>query len=207
MSLFDVVARGDPSTLGAFFRAHPEVDVNEGRQLDQWTALHLAAASGNVAMCRSLVGWGASTNARSSAGETPLFLSAAKGHVAAFAFLVAHGSPEPCSCCAPDLVAERACASCRHAKHLVDSAAPDMRRSTSFRSFAERVAGVRSGNTRSTIDVPDAQVSWFASSISTVCTAAPVIPSVPRLRFKCSRVTRLYISLRGVAMRTSSLRY
>jgi ankyrin len=52
------------------------------------TPLHYAARSGNTAACRSLVSAGADVDAKSTTGETAVFLAALAGHVDTVTFLV-----------------------------------------------------------------------------------------------------------------------
>jgi hypothetical protein len=61
--------------------------IGDGR-----TALHQAAANGDVRLIKALIAHGALVNAKNSTGETPLHLAARFGHIDAIRYLVAVGA-------------------------------------------------------------------------------------------------------------------
>jgi hypothetical protein len=72
-----------PESLNLTDRAY----VGDGR-----TALHQAAASGNVRLIRAFISHGANVNAKNTSGETPLHLAARFGHIDAVRYLVSAGA-------------------------------------------------------------------------------------------------------------------
>lgn len=72
-----------PESLSLTDRAY----VGDGR-----TALHQAAASGNVKLIREFISKGAKVNAKNTSGETPLHLAARFGHSDAVRHLLAAGA-------------------------------------------------------------------------------------------------------------------
>lgn len=88
-ALFDAAAINSCDVIDMLFCTSRQLDVNSVRPGDGWTALHEAAAAGNTSACRCLIGWGASVSAKNAAGELPLHLCAARGHVETVACLLA----------------------------------------------------------------------------------------------------------------------
>lgn len=72
-----------PESLRLIDRAY----VGDGR-----TALHQAAASGNVRLIRDFISYGANVNAKNTSGETPLHLASRFGHIDAVRYLIAAGA-------------------------------------------------------------------------------------------------------------------
>ncbi|MBS1959121.1 MAG: ankyrin repeat domain-containing protein [Bdellovibrionales bacterium] len=72
-----------PETLKLIDRAY----IGDGR-----TALHQAAASGNVRLIRTFISNGANVNAKNTSGETPLHLASRFGHVDAVRYLISAGA-------------------------------------------------------------------------------------------------------------------
>lgn len=79
----NALIRVAPQSLALVDRAY----IGDGR-----TALHQAAASGNVKLIRSFISNGAKVNARNTSGETPLHLAARFGHTDAVRYLIAAGA-------------------------------------------------------------------------------------------------------------------
>jgi ankyrin repeat protein len=69
----------------------PGIDVNAADRAyigDGRTALHQAAASGNVKLIRTFIAHGAKVNVKNSSGESPLHLAARFGHIDAVRYLI-----------------------------------------------------------------------------------------------------------------------
>ena len=81
--MLESILRFSPSTVNDADRAY----IGDGR-----TALHQAAANGNVTMIRTLIAHGAKVNAKNSSGETPLHLAARFGHIDAVRYLIYSGA-------------------------------------------------------------------------------------------------------------------
>ncbi len=119
--LFLAAARDDAAGIDAFLCSHPDFDVNEGLSItDSSSALHIAAAAGHSAACRTLIGWGASALVVNKLGETPLHLCAAGGHFVALTFLLAS-----------------VCKNCERAKRLAEVSSPELRSAATFRLLNE----------------------------------------------------------------------
>ena len=146
MDLFQAAAEGCSARIDALLSADPSLDVNASRRDDSssWTPLHVAAAAGHTSACRALIGWGASPDVINAAGETPLQLCASRGHVAVFAFLLAHGGPSACACCIPKPPTVKSeghvCEGCEKARKIVEVASAQIQGSASFRMLAARAA-------------------------------------------------------------------
>lgn len=81
--MIEALLRFSSSTVNESDRAY----IGDGR-----TALHQAAANGNVQVIRTLIAHGAQVNAKNSSGETPLHLAARFGHVDAVQYLLYSGA-------------------------------------------------------------------------------------------------------------------
>jgi ankyrin repeat protein len=77
------LVRFAPESLKLIDKAY----VGDGR-----TALHQAAASGNVNLIRVFISNGAQVSARNTSGETPLHLACRFGHIDAVRYLIAAGA-------------------------------------------------------------------------------------------------------------------
>lgn len=149
--------------------------VNEARPADLWTPLHSAAANGHTAACKALIAWGASLNAQTVAGETPLTLSAARDHVGTFALLLA-SSPLACVC---GSTSDAVCASCERIKLLDSVAAPAVRSSHSFLLMKQQFTGKCD-----LVNAPDARVRLMLASMFILRSehaSCPVFSSYTRL--------------------------
>ncbi|MDX8494866.1 ankyrin repeat domain-containing protein [Mesorhizobium sp. VK22B] len=79
---------GDADALGSELEAG--ADINQADE-DGWSALHLAAHNGRIAVLETLIGHPAiDVNSRNKWKSTPLSLAAAKGHLACILALVKH---------------------------------------------------------------------------------------------------------------------
>lgn len=81
--MIEALLRYSSKEVNATDRAY----IGDGR-----TALHQAAASGNVSLIRTLINHGALVNAKNSSLETPLHLAARFGHIDAVRYLIASGA-------------------------------------------------------------------------------------------------------------------
>jgi hypothetical protein len=78
--------------LTAFLEDHPEVDLELFRDANGATALHLAAARGDLGCVRVLVGHGADLEARTNQGDTPIILASDRGHSECLKVLIEAGA-------------------------------------------------------------------------------------------------------------------
>jgi protein-serine/threonine kinase len=84
------VERNDIKGLFNLLEKNNFADPNT-QGLNEWTSLHVASSRGFKEICRVLIGFGASINARTSIGRTPLHLASIHNHLDVVLMLINRG--------------------------------------------------------------------------------------------------------------------
>ena len=84
ISLYAAVEKSDLQAVQQHIAAGTDLD---GKNSSGWTALHLAAMYGNLAMVKALIAGGADDSVTGQNGNTPLEVALEKGHTAVAEYL------------------------------------------------------------------------------------------------------------------------